>query len=114
MLPAGAGKDNRASLVFVQITQPIVQAVVGDIDRIDYVPGGIVLLGPQVHNHRVFAVDQRGGLLGGDGLAGLAALGHDQQGHYHQKGDGQERVVAKELGELGKEIDYALHANTSG
>ena len=71
-----------------------------NIDRIDDVPGGIVLLRTDIHHYRVLAIDEVGCLLGGDGFAGLAAFSDDQQSEYNQKSGGQYVVVADKLDEL--------------
>lgn len=105
MLAVGAGQNDGFFPVLVQFDHASGETVQGNIDRIDNMPGGEVLLGTDIHQHGIFPVEQDGGLLGGQSLAGLAALGDDQQYQHDQEGPGQQIVIGYEL----YKVLYELH-----
>src|SRR5690606_11182703 len=105
MLAVGAGQNDGFFPVLVQFDHASGETVQGNIDRIDNMPGGEVLLGTDIHQHGIFPVEQDGGLLGGQSLAGLAALGDDQQYQHDQQGPGQQIVIGYEL----YKVLYELH-----
>src|SRR5690606_30092435 len=115
LLGAGASRlaivadhQNRALAVFFQLADARGQLVHRDVDRVDNVTGGKVLLRTNVQHQGVALVDQVGGLLGAEGGAGTAAFGNDKQGQHHQKGDDQHQVVADKFDELLEKLHVGL------
>ena len=97
ILAVGAYQDDGFVLVLLQFDHAGGETVQRNVDRVDDMAGGVVLLRPYIDHQRVLAVDQRRGLLGGNGFAGLAAFGDDQQRQYNQKSRGQPIMVAYEF-----------------
>src|SRR5690606_9484459 len=100
MLAVGAGQNDGFFLVLVQFDHAGGETVQRNVDRIDNMPGGELLLRTHIHHQRVLAVDQCRRLLGSQRLAGLAALGEYQQRKYNQKGAGQPIMIAYEFDKL--------------
>src|SRR5690606_3226678 len=97
MLAVGTYQNDGFVLVLLQFDHAIGEAILRNVDRVDNMPGGVVLLRPRIDDQGAFPVDQCGGLLRGDGFTGLAALGDDQQRKYNQKGAGQPIMIAYEF-----------------
>jgi len=97
ILAIGAYQNDGLVLVLLQFDHARGETVQRNIDRVDDMASGVVFLRTYIHHQGMLAVDQCRGLLGGDGSAGLAAFGDDQQRKYHQKGGGKPIMVAYEF-----------------
>src|SRR5690554_5500848 len=97
MLAVGACQDDRFVLVLLQFDHAFGEAILWNVDGIDDMTGSEVFLRPHIDDQCILPVDQRRGLLGGNGFARLAAFGDDQQRKYNQKGASQPIMVAYEF-----------------
>jgi len=102
VLTEGVDDDNGLGLVLVQLDHALGELLVGDIQRVDDMPGGEVLVRTHVDNHALLAIDQRGQLTAAEAFAATLQLGKDQQGQRDREGSGQQIMVGGEFKQMGK------------